>query len=435
VIRVGTFVPRLPRAAWVVLGGDTLSAIGSGLTLPFFVVYLHRVRGIDLEAAALALVVIAVAGFAGNPTGGSLADRFGPRNSLIFGLFLAGLGAGALTFVHTAWQAFAAAAVLGFGSAVVWPAQDSLLAMLVRPEQRSSVFSVRHATLNAGFGIGALIAAVIVDLQSPDTFVVLYWADAATFLAFIPILLTLKVGGRPTQLAAEAAVESPGGYRTILTDWVFLRIWVLTAVLVAIGFSQLHASFPVFATGEGGISAKALSVAFAANTFTVVAAQLVVLRLMSGHRRTTSVALACGFWALAWAVTLLAGMAGGQLAVATFAAALVVFAIGETLLTPALTPMVNDIAPERLRGRYNGAYTLGWITGFMVGPVFAGVALGAGRSTTFFVALIGACGLAAVAALRLSARLPSAANMIGESESESASQGPVNVTPPTGDGV
>jgi hypothetical protein len=58
----------------VVLAGDTMSAVGSGLTLPFFLVYLSRVRDIDLAVAGLALSTVALAGFAGNPLGGSLTD-------------------------------------------------------------------------------------------------------------------------------------------------------------------------------------------------------------------------------------------------------------------------------------------------------------------------------------------------------------------------
>jgi len=37
-------LPSLPRQAWVVLGGDFISAVGSGLTLPFLFIYAHRVR-------------------------------------------------------------------------------------------------------------------------------------------------------------------------------------------------------------------------------------------------------------------------------------------------------------------------------------------------------------------------------------------------------
>ena len=185
-------IPHLPRPAWKVLGGDALSAIGSGLTLPFFVVYLHTVRGLDLEIAALALTTVAMVGLAGNLIGGSLADRFGARGALVLGLVLNAAGAGAMTLVHVPWQAFAAAATLGLGASVAWSAQDALLATVVTPDQRSSVFSVRQMTLNAGFGIGALIAALIVDVDFPVTFVVIYLLDAATFLAFIPILMTIK---------------------------------------------------------------------------------------------------------------------------------------------------------------------------------------------------------------------------------------------------
>jgi hypothetical protein len=39
-------VPALPRSAWVVLGGDFASAVGSGLTLPFLFVYAHQVHGL-----------------------------------------------------------------------------------------------------------------------------------------------------------------------------------------------------------------------------------------------------------------------------------------------------------------------------------------------------------------------------------------------------
>jgi MFS family permease len=131
------FLPELPRAAWIVLGGDSLSAVGSGLTLPFFLVYLHDVRGIGIATAALAVATIAAAGLAGNPVGGSLADRVGARNALAAGLLVAASGVVGVALVREPWHAFAAAGLLGFGAAVVWPAQDALLAGLVPEEQRS----------------------------------------------------------------------------------------------------------------------------------------------------------------------------------------------------------------------------------------------------------------------------------------------------------
>jgi MFS family permease len=413
-------VPRLPRDAWVVLGGDALSAIGSGLTLPFFLVYLSRIRDIDIAVAGLAVATIAIAGLVGNPVGGALTDRIGAKRALVAGLVVAAAGAFLVILVREPWQAFAVAAIVGFGAAVIWPAQDALLAVVVSPDQRSSVFAVRNLTLNAGYAIGALLASLIVDLSSPLRFELLYLIDGLTFLAFIPILVLLlpgfggpagRVEPRPEDGSWPNDGARPSGYRAVLRDRTFLRVWVLFAVLVTIGFSQTLSGFPGFSTTIGGIDAAGLSVAFAANTLTVLIAQLPVLRLMEGHRRTTGIVLACLCWAIAWAITLLAGWTGSQ-AVVWFAVALAVFGLGETLLAPSQAALVNDLAADDLRGRYNGLYALSWTTGMAIGPALAGVMLGAGYGYLLFVVLIVGCAIAATGATFLARRLPADANLV-----------------------
>jgi MFS family permease len=422
--RFRSLVPELPRAAWVVLGGHALSAVGTGLTLPFFLVYLHAVRGIDLRLAGLILATIPFASLVGNPVGGALADWIGPRNTVVLGLMTSAVGAVTVTGVSGTWHGLAAAALVGLGAAVTWPAQDALLATVVRPDQRSAAFAFRLATLNAGFGVGALVAATIVDFSSPGSFVLLYALDAVSFLAFVPILLLLVPKGGRGGGGGREATAGRGGYARVLRDRVFVRVWALAALVVAVSYGQYHSSFPGYATGTGGISASALSLAFAANTLTVVAAQLLVLKLVTGRRRTRAVMLACGCWAATWAATLAAGQLGGDAAVAGFVLAMAIFAVGETLLAPTLPAIVNDLAIEELRGRYNGLSTLAWTVGFMIGPVIAGFSLSAGRASALFGSLVGACGLAALAALRLERHLPAEANFVSR----------VSIAEPPGDG-
>lgn len=424
--RLRALVPSLSPAAWKVLAADSLSAVGTGLTLPFLLVYLHRVRGIGLGVAGLAVATIAVASFGGNPTGGWLSDRIGSRRTLLLGIVFSALGTAALALVHEAWQAFVATALLGFGNAVSWPAQDSLLASAVPPRRRSDVFSVRHATLNAGFGVGALVAAAVVDFSRPSTFVVVYSVDAATFLAFVPILLTLRGVGDPPGGAARTELGGrPAGYRAVLADRVFLRVCALSALLITIGYGMLLSAFPGYAARPGGIDAGGLAFADAANTLTIVVAQLFVLRLVRGARRTRAIAALCSFWAVSWGITLGGGQLGGSAAaVGTFAAAMVVFALGETLLGSTLQPIVNDLAPDELRGRYNGVSTLAWTTGFMAGPMVAGFALEAGRPAELFLGLVVACGVAAALALRLESVIPAEVNRIGEDQGEETDTAP-----------
>ena len=407
---IAGLVPRLPRLAWLVLGGDALSAAGSGLTLPFLLVYLHQVQGYRLRA--------------GGPGGGHLGVRVGLRQPVQWrpdrplrcpaGINrrarAAAAGPLAMAYARSPWQAFAAAALIGFGAGVIWPSQDALLAQLVPADQRSAAFSVRYATMNAGLGLGALVAAAIIQVGHPGTFQAIYLLDALSFLLYAPLLLLIPA--RPGAAHATGP-ERRTTYREVLRDRNFRWLWALSALVVTVSYGMCDAAFPAFATRPGGISPAILGLAAAANTATVVGAQLFVLRFLRSRRRTKAVALAACTWALTWAIVLAAGrLGGGPAAAAGFIVAMAVFAIGECLLSPTLPAIVNDMAPPETQGRYNGLGTLAWTTGFIVGPAISGAVFSRGWGTGLFTALIPACGLAALLALRLGHRLPATIDTI-----------------------
>jgi MFS family permease len=207
-------------------------------------------------------------------------------------------------------------------------------------------------------------------------------------------------------------------YRTVLRDPAFRRVVALTVLICLVGYGSFNAAFPAFATGPGAISAAALGIAFAVNTLAVSLLQLPVLRLTHGRRRTAALVLVFSLWAATWVVTLVAGELDGTAAVVLFAGAAAIFALGETFLSPAVPPLVNDLAPDRLRGRYNAVYTLAWTTGFILAPLIAGIALGAGQATVLFLGLIAACGVGAVAAVRLRANIPANLDVVGRPAGE-----------------
>lgn len=410
-------IPALPHTAWAVLGCDFVSAIGSGLTLPYLFVYAHQVRGLRDGTAGLVVAAVALASLAGNPLGGALADRWTARRAVMAGLAVAAGGSFALALARSAAELFGAACLLGLGASVIWPAQDALLASAAGPAGRSAVFSVRHASFNAGLGLGALAAAAVVSVAHPGTFTAVYLADGCSFLVVIPVLARLRPAQRSGPPPAAAPVAPPprperGGYRQVLRDRAFVRVWLLIALIVTISFGQFQSSFPGYATRPGGISTHGLGLAFTADTLTVVVAQLFVLRLLAGHRRTTGVALAATAWAASWAVVIAGGhFGGGAAAEAAFVIAMVIFAIGETLFSPTLPAIVNDLAPPEAAGRYNGLGVLAFTTGFLLGPAGGAAALAA-WGTALFAVLVPACLLAAAAALRLSRHLPPGVNQI-----------------------
>jgi MFS transporter len=332
------------------------------------------------------------------------------------------------------------------GLSVSWPAQNALLASLAGQADCSAIFSVRHASMNAGLGLGALGAAAVVSVTHPGTFTAVYLADALSFLAFLPVLARLaplpadpvpapgRQAAAPGRQAPAPGRQAPAsgrqaaaprqprnGYREVPRDKAFVRVWLLTAVVVTVSFGQFQCSLPGYATRSGGIGARGLSLAFAANTLTVVIAQLFVLRWLSGRRRTTGAALAAAAWAVSWAVVIAAGhLGGGAGAEAAFAAAAVIFALGETLLSPTLPAIMNDLAAPEAAGRYNGLGVLAFTAGFLAGPAIGGAALGAGWGTGLFAVLAAVCLAACAGALRLSRHLPPRANRIAPSAADVA---------------
>lgn len=410
-------VPQLPRKTWILLAGDTVSFFGNGLALPFTIIYLNRVRGIPIEVSGLIIATRAAVSLATSLVAGAVVDKVGARRVLIFALLSSFVAALAFIAVTEPWEGFVAGALLGVGWGSFWPSMQSLLVRSVEPHQRSAVFAVHYASLNFGIGIGGIVGGVIADIGTESTFELLYLLDAFTFLPMVVLLLTVlrRVGLGTT---SEEAQEVSGGYMDVFRDRLFLRVFGLTLALTIVGYSQLESSFPAYATGAGGIGTAALGLAFAGNTFFIVIAQLLVLKRVEGVRRTRAVAVMALAWATCWAVTLGAGVLDGGLASAGFFLAMVVFAFGETLLSPTIPAIVNDLAPERLRGRYNATYALGWSGGSIIGPAIAGFFLGADLAEVFFLGLIGACIGAALLAIRLERHLPAEANLVKSQLSE-----------------
>jgi MFS family permease len=416
-VNLRKLLPDLPRQTWILLAGDSISFFGNGLALPFTIVYLVRVRGIPIEVAGLILSTRAGVSLVTSLIAGSIVDKVGARRVLIFSLLTSFVSALAFIRVTEAWEGFIAAAILGVGWGSFWPSMQSMLVRSVQPHQRSAVFAVHYAALNLGIGVGGIVGGLLADIASARTFEMLYLLDAMTFLPTVVLLLTVlrKMGGAQP---AEEGAAAVGGYVDVLKDRLFLRIMGLTLMLTIVGYSQLESSFPAYATGPGGIGTAALGLAFAGNTFFIVVAQLVVLKRVEGARRTRAVSLMALSWAVCWSVTLAAGLIGGNAAYAGFFLAMVVFAFGETLLSPTIPAMVNDLAPEQLRGRYNATYALGWSGGSIIGPAIAGFFLGADLATVFFIGLVGACLAAAILAVRLERHLPAEANLVTGEVSE-----------------
>jgi MFS family permease len=176
--------------------------------------------------------------------------------------------------------------------------------------------------------------------------------------------------------------------------------------LVLIGgafFTNILAPFAVTHTPVGP---GEIGVVKFVNTFFIVVAQVPATRVVARMRRTHALAATSAIFAVGLLAVLLATQTRSTLAAtAVLAGVALVIAIAECAQFIVLGPLVAEIAPPQLLGRYMSLYQLSFMVGVALGPALGGVLLGTSPDTIWWG---GAAALAVTGAgfLRLGNRIP-----------------------------
>jgi MFS family permease len=185
----------------------------------------------------------------------------------------------------------------------------------------------------------------------------------------------------------------------VLGDGLFRRYLVTMTILMLAGYGALNTGFVGFATSVAKAGPGTIAAAYAANTMFIVLAQPLALRIVSRTRRTTALKIVAAAFGACWVVLACAGLAPGSSASrALVIASLVVFAAGEVFLSPVSGPLVNDLAPPALRGRYFAASAMCVTVASVVSPALSGAAIGAGLGIFLLGFFVACCAAAAFGA-------------------------------------
>ncbi len=382
--------------------GIAFSALGSGLTMPFLYVYLSQVRGIETSTVGFLFAWMGLLGFVGSPLGGTLIDRYGPRPVMIIGLTAEAIGVGSLGFVENTWHAFTVASFITLGTVGLYPAATAMLTRLVPEDSREKVYGFQFMLMNAGLGVGGIISAMLIHVGDPSSFQRLYFIDALSYVVYIGLVISLPRGtGAMEKRDAEQELGPQPGWGVVLRDRTLIRVVTISIVVITFGYAQFEAGFTAYATEVAGVPPRWLGWAFGANTAAIVLGQLVALKLIRGRRRTTMLALCAATWSASWAVIGFSDALDGRVAIAMVILGLGLFGLGETLWAPLAPAIINDLAAEELRGRYNALQGMTWTVAMIIGPALAGLLIGNGHAHVWVACTVGGTALAAVLFLTL----------------------------------
>ncbi|MGI5190261.1 MFS transporter [Promicromonospora sp. CA-289599] len=388
------FWSELPHDGRWLLSTVIVQFFGRGLTLPFTIIYLHEVRGFSLGLSGTLMGLIAVVGLLVTGPAGALVDRYGARRVMLTGLFFAVAGYAVLAFATVPAVAALGLALFGVQLGVGWPSVNALVATVVDGDLRQRYYGVNFALLNLGVGVGGVVGGLVVDVERPETFVMAFLVNAATFVVPVVVLLgpLRHLHGRVDRPADDGAGSAAEGYLSILRRPEVLWLSGLGLLAAFVGYGQMEGGFPAFARLVAEVSTRTIGFAFVVNTVVIVALQFWVMNRVSGRRRTRVLAVMAVVWATAWLLLGVAGLVpGGTAAVVIVLVFHGFFGLGETLMQSVLPSLTNDMAPAHLRGRYNAISSGAFQAGTIAGPVVAGLLLERGWAGGFIGVVVAGC--------------------------------------------
>ena len=391
----------LSREIWLIEVGILLNMFGYGAVLPFEIIYLHNARGFSLGIAGLVVGTITGVAFVAAPLVGPLIDRWGARVTAVGAGVALAVGYAGLALAHTPAPAFAAAALAGAGNGGLNPSQSMLVTTLAPPDLRHRATAVSRVAGNAGIGIGGALGGLVAACGLPG-FVALFLFNAVTYLVYVGVLVAVvRDGARPEPVT--------GGYRLVVRDRAFIQLVVTEVAVIAVGWGVFTWLVPPYARNDLGVGARLIGLLLLANAATVVVAQVPVARLAEGRRRAVMMALAASIFAGACLLVVAAGSRAGTAYPALLVASVAV-GVGECFYTTVLTPLIADLAPPGLRGRYMASMGFCWWIGLAIAPTLGAQLLSRSPTAAFLVAAALA-GAAAASSLTLERRLPDAARV------------------------
>jgi MFS family permease len=344
-------IRSLPRPVWILCAGSFVNRFGSFVAV-FLVLYL-RSEGYSIAAAGLVVSFYGVGNVAAAGVGGWVADRLGRRNAIALSMFSSAATLMLLSQARWLPLIIVLTALAGLTGEMYRPASAALLTDLTPAGDRIPAFALNRLAINAGFAVGPAAAGFLAE----ESFFFVFLGDALTSAVFGVIALVALPEGVRVRRGDERRGEA---IRTIVRDHAFL-LFLVSSVLGAFVYFQAQTTFPLHVR-ESGLSDSDYGLLISLNGFAIVFLELPIVAI--SRRFPYRPVLVLG--------SLLVGLGFALNAIANdlpaLALTVLIWTLGEIVYAPVASAYVADLAPEHLRGRYQGAWGLTWGLAFVLAP-------------------------------------------------------------------
>ncbi|AZQ40962.1 MFS transporter [Streptomyces cyaneochromogenes] len=371
----------MPRAVRLLIVARAVNRLGA-FSLSFLAVLTTTNFGASASVAGYISAAFGLATIPSRLVGGRLADRIGPRRTIMIGLTGCAVAQLGLASASGLVSAACFAVLLGLVYEIYEPPSQAMIADVVAPSEHVRAYSLLNAALAvAGMGAGLLAAG----LGRWD----LRWLFVVDALTCLFCALAVRLVLPADQPAATMETGQPGA----AAPWRDRSLLVMLAAgtLFAAIYLQIMTMLPLSLELRGMQPADA-GLLFTTSALTITAGQP-LLRLRRLADLSAPAALAGGYLLLAL------GLAGYALAhnLVTHISATIVWSVGDLLLLGRAYAFVASLAPAGGKGRYLAVYGTSWGIGGIIAPLAGTQLLERAGPTGLWCAMSLACLILAAA--------------------------------------
>lgn len=380
-----------------------IDALGSGLWMPFVLLFLVNAQGMGLTEAGAALSSGALLGLAAGPLSGSLVDRLGAHRTLIAGNLVRLVAFACYPLVTSVWHVVLVSTAVSVGDRLFWTVNGPVVNALSPEREAEKLFGTQTIARFAGAGVGAGATALIPDLNSAATYHLLAYLNAASFGVAALLVVGLRV---PIAHGRHRKDEQdrPAGWGVVLCDRAYVA-FCATNVLFTLASVSKYSILPIlvleFLHGPHWVPGVALGI----GTVTVISVQRLVTRIAAKHSRGAGLVVAAAIFSVSFAALIPVTVLPLGVSMGIIIAVSVTFAVAEALFAPLTTAAAAAAAPAAAQGRASAFYQLSWAVSTVAGPALLTGLLSIGNATLWLALALSSAG-AVPAVLALRRRMP-----------------------------
>ena len=351
----------------VLIGASFIDQLGGALLFPFFTLYITAKFGVGMTTVGVIFGLFSISGLVGSTISGALADRWGRKNMMLFGLLTSAFSSLLMGLVNDVQVFFALAVFVGLFSNAGGPAQQAMVADLLPPRQRAEGYGIARVVANLAVTIGPAIGGLIAARSYLGLFIV--DAVTSTITAFIVLLVIRETKPATTaESSKESWWQTFRGYGVALRDSTYM-IFLLASVLATIVYMQMNTTLSVYLRDVHGIPAQGFGYLLSMNAAMVVLFQFAITRRIRGYAPMRVMVVGTLLYAVGF------GLFGPATGYPLFVLAMIIITVGEMLVVPVSQAVVAHISPEDKRGRYMAVYGYSWALPTAIGPLLAGIVM------------------------------------------------------------